>query len=111
VTNDGGQGKLWTFTLAKEIIATRHGPPFPKGASKIDGELRLTDEQAALCRTLLCQELMKVSNLLDSGKDCHGRKLIDQTKRSLMVFSSKLQVTLLALGMTSRELADIVKSR
>jgi hypothetical protein len=96
--------------LSKEIIATWHRPPFPKGASKIDGELKLTDEQAALCRTLLCQELMKVSNLLASGKDCNGRKLIDQTKQSLMVFSSKLQLTLLALGMTSRELADIVKS-
>lgn len=96
--------------LSKEKFATWHGPPFPKGASKIDGELRLTDEQAALCRTLLCQELMKVSNLFASGKDCNGRKLIDQTKRSLMVFSSKLQQTLLALVMTSREKADIVKS-
>jgi hypothetical protein len=72
-------------------------------------EVRLTDEQATLCRTLLCQELMKVSNLLASNKDCNGRKLIDQTKQSLMVFSSKLQLTLPALGMTSKELADIVK--
>jgi hypothetical protein len=93
-----------------EIIAAWRGPHFPKGASNINGEVRLTDEQAALCRTLLCQELMKVSNLLGSGKDCSGRKLIDQTKQSLMVFSSRLQPTLLALGMTSRELADIVKS-
>jgi hypothetical protein len=118
VTNDGGQGKLCAFTLwARSVepvgckkIAAWHGSPFPKGASKIDGEVRLTDEQAALCRTLLCQELMKASNLLASGKDCNGRKLIDQTKQSLMVFSSRLQLTLLALGMTSRELADIVKS-
>jgi hypothetical protein len=84
--------------------------PSRKELPKIDGEVRLTDEQAALCRTLLCQELMKASNLLASGKDCNGRKLIDQTKQSLMVFSSRLQLTLLALGMTSRELADIVKS-
>jgi hypothetical protein len=92
------------------MIAAWHGPPFPKGASKINGEVRLTDEQAALCRTLLCQELMKASNLLVSGKDCSGRKLIDQTKQSLMVFSSRLELTLLALGMTSTELAGIVKS-
>jgi hypothetical protein len=98
----------WKLSGVK-IIATRHGPPFPKGASKIDGEVRLTDEQAALCRMLLCQELLKVSNLSASGKDCNGRKLIDQTKQSLMVFSSRLQLTLLALGMTSRELADIVR--
>jgi hypothetical protein len=45
------------------MIAAWHGPPFPKGASKINGDIRLTDEQAALCRMLLCQELMKVSNL------------------------------------------------
>jgi hypothetical protein len=83
---------------------------FPKGASKINGEVRLTDEQAALCRTLLCQELMKVSSLLASGKDGEGRNLIDQTKQSQMVFSSRLQQTLLALGMTSGELAGIVKS-
>jgi hypothetical protein len=53
---------------------------------------------------------MKVSSLLASGKDGDGRKLIDQTKQSLMVFISRLQLTLLALGMTSRELAGIVKS-
>jgi hypothetical protein len=53
---------------------------------------------------------MKVSNLLASGKDCNGRMLIDQSKQSLMVFSSRLQLTLLALGMTSRDLADVVKS-
>jgi hypothetical protein len=86
------------------------GPPLPKGASEINGEFRLTDEQAALCRTLLCQELMKVSNLLASGKDCNGRKLIEQSKHSLMGISSRLQLTLLALGMTSRELAGILKS-
>jgi hypothetical protein len=45
----------------------------------------LTDEQATLCRTLLCQELMKISNLLASDKDCNGRKLIYQTKQLLMV--------------------------
>ena len=97
-------------TVGCRMIAAWHGPPFPKGASKINGDIRLTDEQAALCRMLLCQELMKVSNLLASGKDCNGRKLIDQTKQSLMVFSSRLQLTLRALGMTSRELAGIVKS-
>jgi hypothetical protein len=53
---------------------------------------------------------MKVSTLLASGKDASGRMLIDQSKQSLMVFSSKLQLTLLALGMTSGELADIVTS-
>jgi hypothetical protein len=76
----------------------------------MNGDVRLTDEQAALCRTLLCQELMKVSALLASGKDGSGRMLIDQSKQSLMVFSSRLQLTLLAFGMTSGELADIVTS-
>jgi len=41
------------------MIAAWHGP-FPKGASKIKGEVTLSDEQANVCRTVLCQELMKV---------------------------------------------------
>ena len=90
MTNDGGQeqalrirfvGPIGGKLSGVEIDCSLHGSPFPKGASKIDGEVRLTDEQAALCRTVLCQELMKVSNLLGSGKDCNGRKLIDQTKQ------------------------------
>src|ERR1700731_4541442 len=93
-------------TVGCRMIAAWHGPPFPKGASKINGDIRLTDEQAALCRTLLCQELMKVFSLLASGKDGEGRNLIGQSKQSLMGISSRLQLTLLALGMTSRELAD-----
>jgi hypothetical protein len=90
--------------------AAWRGPPFPKGASEINGEVRLTDEQAALCRSILCQELMKVSSLLASGKDRDGRKLIEQSKQSLMGISSRLQLTLLALGVTSKQLAGIVKS-
>jgi hypothetical protein len=39
-----------------------------------------------------------------------GRKLIEQSKQSLMDIDSRLQLALLALGMTSRELSDIVKS-
>jgi hypothetical protein len=50
----------------------------------------------------------EVSALLASGKDTGGRLLIDQIKQSLMVFSSRLQLTLLAPGLTSGELADIV---
>jgi hypothetical protein len=92
------------------MTAAWHGPTFPKGASKINGEVRLTDEQAILCRVVLCQELMKASSLLASGKDSGGRKLTDQSRQRLMAFSSKLQMTLLALGLTSTELAGIVKS-
>jgi hypothetical protein len=55
-------------TVGCRMIAAWHGPPFPKGASKIKGEVTLTDEQADVCRTILCQELMKVSSLLASGK-------------------------------------------
>ena len=97
-------------TVGCRMIAAWHGPPFPKGASKIKGEVTLTDEQAGICRTILCQELMKVSSLLASGKDGSGRKLIEQSRQSLMGIGSRLQLTLLALGMTSRELSDIVKS-
>jgi hypothetical protein len=50
------------------------------------------------------------SSLLASGKDGNGRKLIEQSRQSLMGIGSRLQLTLLALGMTSRELSDILKS-
>jgi hypothetical protein len=56
------------------------------------------------------QKLMKVSSLLASGRDGEGKKLIKQSEHSLMGISSRLQLTLLALGMTSRELAGIVNS-
>jgi hypothetical protein len=42
-------------------------------------------------------DLSMIEAGLASGKDCNGRMLIDQSKRSLMVFSSRLQLTLLAL--------------
>jgi hypothetical protein len=45
-----------------------------------------------------------------SGKDGSGRKLIEQSKQSLMGIGSRLQLALLALGMTPRELSDILKS-
>ena len=73
-------------------------------------EVTLTAEQADLCRTVLCQNLMKVSRLLATGKDGSGNKLTRHSRRELMGYSSRLQLTLMALGMTSAELEGIVKS-
>jgi hypothetical protein len=92
------------------MIAAWHGPRFPIELPKSKAKLHLTDEQADICRTILCQEPMKVSSLLAGGKMAGGRKLIEQSKQSLMGIGSRLQLALLALGMTSRELSDIVKS-
>jgi hypothetical protein len=77
---------------------------------QIKGEVILTDEQAALCRAVLCQELMKISNLIATGKDGTGQGLTSGAIKELLFFGSRLQLTLLALGMTSGELADIVAS-
>jgi hypothetical protein len=73
-------------------------------------EVTLTPEQAELCRAILSQDLMKVSGLLGKGIDGSGNKLSRHGRRELMGFSSRLQLTLLALGMTSSELEGIVKS-
>jgi hypothetical protein len=73
-------------------------------------EVTLTAEQAYLCCTILCQELMTVSGLLGKGVDGSGNKLTRHTRRELMGYSSRLQLTLMALGMTSAELEGIVKN-
>jgi hypothetical protein len=53
---------------------------------------------------------MKISNLIATGKDGTGQGLTSGAIKELLFFGSRLQLTLLALGMTSGELADIVAS-
>ena len=73
-------------------------------------EVTLTPEQAELCRVVLSQSLMKVSGLLGKGVDASGNQLDADGRRELMGYSSRLQLTLMALGMKSYELEGIVKS-
>jgi hypothetical protein len=56
---------------------------------------------------VLCLELMKISSLVATGKDGTGQGLTSGAIKELLVFSSRLQLTLQALGMNSRELAGI----
>jgi hypothetical protein len=81
---------------------------FPKGVRKIKEEVTLTAVQAALCQTVLSQALMKVSVLLGSGKEANGDPLGALGERALIDFRAQLQLTLMALGMSSEELADII---
>jgi hypothetical protein len=76
----------------------------------VKDEVTLTREQALLCCTVLSQDLMKVSGLLGKGIDGSGNKLTRHSRRELIGYSSRLQLTLMALGMTSGELEGIVKS-
>jgi hypothetical protein len=69
----------------------------------------LTGEHVHLCRAVLCQELMKVSELIASGKDGSGDKLTKHSWRELIGFSNKLQLTLLVFGLTSSQLEDMVR--
>jgi hypothetical protein len=73
-------------------------------------DVTLNAEQAGLCCTVLCRELMTVSGLLGKGIDGSGNKLTRHSRRELMGYSSRLQLTLMALGMTSSQLEDIVKN-
>jgi hypothetical protein len=51
---------------------------------------------------------MKVSVLLSSGKEANGDPLDALGERALIDFRTQLQLTLMALGMSSEELADII---
>jgi hypothetical protein len=73
-------------------------------------QVTLTKDQALLCATVLSQNLMKVSSLLGKGIDGSGNPLDDDARRELVGYSSRLQLTLMALGLTSSELEDIVKT-
>jgi hypothetical protein len=72
-------------------------------------EVRLTREHVQLCRSILCHELIKISRLLAGGEDESGRKFTKKSKIELVSFCARLRLTLIALGMTSRELDLIVK--
>ena len=75
-----------------------------------DDQVTLTTEQALLCRAVLSQDLMKVSGLLGQGTDGSGNPLDDDSLRELLRYSGRLQLTLMALGMTSSGLENIVKN-
>jgi hypothetical protein len=68
----------------------------------------LAGEHVGLCRAVLCNDLMRVSELLASGKDGSGDQLTTHSKRELLGFSNKLQLTLLVFGLTSTELEKMV---
>ena len=69
----------------------------------------LTGEHVWLCRSVLCTTLMRACELLAAGKDNSGDELTMHSKRELVGFSNKLQLTLLVLGLTSSQLEDMVK--
>jgi hypothetical protein len=77
-------------------------------SSRFKSEVTLTAEQADLCRAILCPELIKISRTLASGKDEHARKLTQKSKRELSSYSTRVQLVLIALGMTARQLEKIV---
>jgi hypothetical protein len=77
--------------------------------NSMNNEVTLTGPQADICRTVLCQSLMKTCQLLGEDKDGSGYKLHAKGRYDLTRFSMELQMTLLALGMTSEELAKIVE--
>jgi hypothetical protein len=69
----------------------------------------LTGEHVGLCQAVLCNDLMRVSELLAAGKDGSGNKLTKHGWRELAGFSNKLQLTLLVFGLTSSDLEKMVR--
>jgi hypothetical protein len=76
--------------------------------SPLPEAVTLAGEQVGLCRAVLCNDLMRVSELLAAGKDGSGNKLTKHGWRELAGFSNKLQLTLLVFGLTSSELEGMV---
>jgi hypothetical protein len=71
----------------------------------------LTEQQARLCSSLLSRALMDTQELLATGKDASGVNLTTKGTRELTSFSTELQLTLLAIGMTPDQLSGMLKSR
>jgi hypothetical protein len=69
----------------------------------------LTGEHVGLCRSLVWQELVKVSERLASGKKGGGHKLTDADRRELVGFSFRLQLTLMAFGFSSSQLENTIE--
>jgi hypothetical protein len=72
-------------------------------------EITLSDEQVLLCQAVLSQDLMKISSFLASGKDGRGENLTRNVRRELLGYSSRLQLTLLALGLDSAQIERVVQ--
>jgi hypothetical protein len=72
-------------------------------------EVTLSVQQVQLCTAVLSQHLTKTCGLLGKDEDASGNPLDDEERYNLTRFSMELQLTLLALGMTSDQLARIVK--
>jgi hypothetical protein len=72
-------------------------------------EVTLSVQQVQLCTAVLSQDLMKTCALLGKDEDASGNPLDDEGRYELTRLSMELQLTLLALGMTSDQLARIVK--
>jgi len=68
----------------------------------------LTTLQAAICQSYLAEELEFISMLIAKGEDEDGNPLNDETRLYKVRDSMDLQTTLLALGMSSEEIAKIV---
>jgi hypothetical protein len=73
-------------------------------------EITLAGESLILCRAVVAQDLMKVTQLLASEKDGAGRKLTDHSRRELLGYSNRLQLLSLSLGTTSENIEATVKS-
>jgi hypothetical protein len=70
----------------------------------------LAAEDVVLCHAVLSQELMKISELLSSGKDPDGEELTRDSRLELMGYRSRLQLTMISLGMDSAEIERIIKN-
>jgi hypothetical protein len=68
----------------------------------------LTGEHVGLCRAVLCNDLMRVSELLAGGKDGSGDDLTTHSRRELVGYSNRLQLSLLVFGLTSSQLEKMV---
>ena len=73
-------------------------------------KVTLVGEQAKLCRAVLIEKLIYYSDLLANGKDETGNESTPESKRLLTDISLNLQLVLMAFGLSSSDLEEIIKA-
>jgi hypothetical protein len=72
-------------------------------------EVTLSADHVFICCRCLSKDLWETTESLASGKDANGTELSEGERTQLRNQSTHLQLTLLALGMTSQEIQELVE--
>jgi hypothetical protein len=72
-------------------------------------EVTLSADHVFICCRCLSKDLWETTERLANGKDAGGTELTPESEMDLRSYNSHLQLTLLALGITSQEIQELVE--